>query len=89
MTWAITLPMPRTPLAITCYGDATISIAPNQRFDVMIDQLDDMQVVVNEQQICLGESDTVEYNERISYKEHPKLLKWLMSLNMEMPRFQQ
>lgn len=89
MTWAITLPILRTPLAITCYGDATISIAPNQRFDVMIDQLDDMQVVVNEQQICLGESERVEYNEVLRYKGHPTLLKWLKSLNMDMPRFQQ
>lgn len=89
MTWAITIAMPRTPLSITCFGDATISIAPNQRFDVMIDQLDDMQVVVNEQKICLGESDVVEYNDVIRYKEHAKLLKWLKSLNMEMPNFQQ
>lgn len=87
MTWAITLPMPRTPLAMTCYGDATISIAPNQRFDVMIDQLDDTQVIVNENEINLGNGEHVGYNEVTRYKEHPALLKWLISLNMEMPRF--
>jgi hypothetical protein len=87
MTWAITTPMPRTPLAITCFGDATISIAPSQRFDVMIDQLDDMQVVVNENEINLGNGEHVEYNTNYAYKGMPVLLKWLQSLSMEMPTF--
>lgn len=86
--WPVELLMPRLPLSITCHADATVSFAPIARFDVCIDQMEDgSQVVVNEQQISLGQGNVIEYNGRVPYKENPALLAWLQSLQMNMPRF--
>lgn len=86
--WSVPIQMPRLPLTLTCYADAHVSFAPYTRFDVVIDQVDsELQVVVNENEIKLGNDEVVEYNSRYAYKQKPMLLKWLQSLSMDMPHF--
>ena len=64
--------------------DGTIAISPSQQFNTIIDG--DVKI---DMQCITVEDETYDYNTQIAYKEDEKLLKWLQSLNMTMPSFQQ
>ena len=72
------------PLTLTCIMDGTIAISPNQQFKSIIDG----NVKFDMSGFSIEENDYL-YNTAISFKEDEKLLKWLQSLNMTMPSFQQ
>ena len=81
---AIQLQLGNLPLSLTCFMNATISFAPTQQFSTIVDgnvKIDMLGITV--------EDETYDYNTQIAYKEDEKLLKWLQSLNMTMPSFQQ
>ena len=81
---AIQLQLGNLPLSLTCFMNATISLAPTQQFKAIVDG----DVKIDMLGITVGD-ETYEYNTQIAYKEDEKLLKWLQSLNMTMPSFQQ
>lgn len=81
---AIQLQLGNLPLSLTCFMNATISFAPTQQFKTIVDG----DVEIDMQGITVGEEEYL-YNQQIDYKNDEKLLKWLQSLNMTMPSFQQ
>jgi hypothetical protein len=84
MTFQIAIPLSNLPLTLLCRGDATLSIQPSQNFKYFTDgvvQFDMTGFTINGVQY--------NYGEFLKYKEIPELFKWLQSLNMDMPSFQQ
>lgn len=81
---AITTSLANLPLNITYIMDGTIALQPNQHFKAIIDN----DVKLDMTGFTVGD-ESYDYNVAISYKEDEKLLKWLQSLNMTMPSFQQ
>ena len=81
---AITTQLANLPLNITYIMDGTIALQPNQHFAATIDN----DVKLDMTGFTVG-SEVYDYNVAVAYKEDEKLLKWLQSLNMTMPSFQQ
>ena len=81
---AVQLQLGNLPLTITCITDGTIALSPSRQFNTIFDG----DVKIDMQCITIGD-ETYEYNTQIAYKEDEKLLKWLQSLNITMPSFQQ
>jgi hypothetical protein len=84
MTFQVNIPLSTFPLTLLCRGDATIALQPSHQFKYFTDgvaQFDMSGFTINDVQYSYGEF--------LKYKEIPELLKWLQSLNMEMPSFQQ
>lgn len=81
---AITTSLANLPLNITYIFDGTIALQPNQHFAAIIDE----DVKLDMTGFTVGD-ESYDYNVAITYKEDEKLLKWLQSLNMTMPSFQQ
>ena len=81
---AIQLQLGNPPLSLTCFMNSTISLAPTQQFKAVVDG----DVKIDMLGITVGD-ETYEYNTQIAYKEDETLLKWLQSLNIPMPSFQQ
>lgn len=81
---AIQFQLGSLPLSMTCFMNATISFAPTQQFKAIVDD----NVKIDMQGITAGDEEYL-YNQQIEYKKDEKLLKWLQSLNLQMPSFQQ
>ena len=81
---AITTPLATLPLNITYIFDGTIALQPNQHFAAIIDE----DVKLDMTGFTVGD-ESYDYNVAIDYKNDEKLLKWLQSLNMVTPSFQQ
>jgi len=72
------------PINITFMMDGTVALSPLRQFKTIIDEYVKLDMVGF---TIMDES--YEWGEIIAYKEDEKLLKWLQSLNMTMPSFQQ
>ena len=81
---AVQLQLGNLPLSLTCFLNATISFTPTQQFKAIVDG----DVKIDMQGITVGDEEYL-YNQQIEYKKDEQLLKWLQSLNMTMPSFQQ
>lgn len=81
---AIQFQLGNLPLSLTCFLNSTISFTPTQQFKTIIDG----DVKIDMQGITAGNEEYL-YNSQIEYKEDEILLKWLKSLNLQMPSFQQ
>ena len=84
MTFQIQIPLATFPISLFCRGDAKIALQPSQNFKYFTDGVASFDMT--------GFTiDNVQYSyeEYLDYKNIPSLLKWLQSLNMEMPSFQQ
>lgn len=81
---AVQLQLGNLPLSLTCFLNATISFTPTQQFKAIVDG----DVKIDMQGITVGDEEYL-YNQQIEYKKDEKLLKWLQSLDMTMPSFQQ
>lgn len=81
---AIQFQLGNLPLSLTCFLNATISFTPTQQFKAIIDG----GVRIDMQGIAVGDEEYL-YNQQIEYKKDANLLKWLQSLNLQMPSFQQ
>ena len=81
---AIQIQLGNLPLSLTCFLNDTIALQPNQHFAAIIDG----DVKLDMAGFTVGD-ESYDYNAAIAYKEDEKLLKWLQSLNMTMPSFQQ
>ena len=81
---AVQLQLGNLPLLLTCFMNATISFAPTQHFKAIIDG--DVTLDMAGFTVC---GEAYEYNTQIEYKKDANLLKWLQSLNLQMPSFQQ
>lgn len=81
---AIRLQLGNLPLSLTCFMNATISFTPTQQFKAIVDG----DVKIDMQGITVGDEEYL-YNQQIEYKKDANLLKWLQSLNLQMPNFQQ
>lgn len=81
---AITTPLANLPLNITYIMDGTIALHPSRQFAAIIDN----DVKLDMTGFTVGE-ESYDYNVAIDYKKDANLLKWLQSLNLQMPSFQQ
>ena len=81
---AITTSLANLPLNITYIFDGTIALSPSQQFNTIIDN----DVKLDMAGFTVG-TEAYDCNVAIDYKNDEKLLKWLQSLNMTMPSFQQ
>ena len=81
---AIQFQLGNLPLSLTCFLNGTISFTPVQQFKAIIDG----DVKIDMQGITVGDEEYL-YNQQIDYKNDANLLKWLQSLNLQMPSFQQ
>lgn len=81
---AITTPLANLPLNITYIMDGTIALHPNRQFAAIIDN----DVKLDMTGFTVG-TEAYDWNVAIDYKKDTHLLKWLQSLNLQMPNFQQ
>lgn len=81
---AIQIQLGNLPLSLTCFLNGTIALQPNQQFAAIIDG--DVTLDMAGFTVC---GEAYEYNTQIDYKKDANLLKWLQSLNLQMPNFQQ
>lgn len=81
---AITTQLANLPINMTYIVDGTIALQPNQPFRAIIDN----DVKLDMTGFTVGE-ESYDWNVAIDYKKDANLLKWLQSLNLQMPNFQQ
>lgn len=81
---SVTTSLANLPLNITYIMDGTIALSPSQQFNTIIDN----DVKLDMTGFTVGD-ESYDYSVAIAYKEDEKLLKWMQSLNMTMPSFQQ
>ena len=79
----IQLQLSTLPVILLCFQDASIAFAPSQQFKTIID---DSGACWDMEGFSIGDK-SYDYQKRYYYKDNEVLLKYLQSLNMELPTF--
>lgn len=83
----IALPLGGLPLNLICLSNGLVAIQPIGAFKSILEALEGIPVVIASDGMSIGDKE-YRYGEMIEYKQDENMLKWLKSLNMEMPNIQ-
>jgi len=83
----VSMQLAHLPYQIIFAQNGMIGFQPMGQFKPIVEYFEDSLVVIDSSGIMI-DNNLYEAGEGINYKNEPKLLKWLQSLNLEMPNLQ-
>ena len=84
----ISLQLGTFPMQIIFAANGQIGFSAMTQFKTIVEYFEDSLIIIDSNGIKI-DNEFFEANEGINYKQHPKLLKWLQSLNLEIPNLNQ
>ena len=74
------------PIQLICIMNGQIAFVRQHNFKPIVEYFEDGLLIISEDCVTISNTN-YEYNTAINYKQDSKLVKWLQSFKLELPKF--